>query len=140
MDFGTTLQHIAPFLIPILALSIPIVAIIWSNRTRMHHATLLHETLRHLSELGRPIPQSLLDQLNQLHAPKSAQSWTPQSSLRAGVINIAVGAALSLFFLVMQPDDWLWAIGIIPLFIGIGLLVIAQSDSKPRPHAASPHA
>ncbi|MBM3370997.1 MAG: hypothetical protein FJY46_09675 [Betaproteobacteria bacterium] len=106
----------------------------------MHHATLLHETLRHLSELGRPIPQSLLDQLNQLHTPKSAQSWTPQSSLRAGVINIAVGAALSLFFLVMQPDDWLWAIGIIPLFIGIGLLVIAQSDSKLKPHAASPHA
>jgi hypothetical protein len=130
MDFGTTLKHIAPFLIPILGLSIPIVAIIWSNRTRMHNATLLHETLRHLSELGRPIPESLLDELNQLHATNSARNWTPRSSLRAGVINIAVGAALSLLF---------WAIGMIPLFIGIGLLVISRSDSKLGLNAVPPY-
>jgi hypothetical protein len=131
MDFGTTLKHIAPFLIPILALSIPIVAIIWSNRTRMHNATLLHETLRHLSELGRPIPESLLDELNQLHATNSARNWTPRSSLRAGVI--------SLLFLVMQPNDWFWAIGMIPLFIGIGLLVISRSDSKLGLNAVPPY-
>ena len=139
MDFGTTLKHIAPFLIPILALSIPIVAIMWSNRTRMHNATLLHETLRHLSELGRPIPEGLLDELNQLPATNSARNWTPRSSLRAGVINIAVGAALSLLFLVMQPNDWFWAIGMIPLFIGIGLLVISRSDSKLGLNAVPPY-
>ena len=97
MDAGTTLKHIAPFLIPILALSIPIVAIIWSYRSRMHQSTLLHETIRHLSDHGHPIPQSFLDQLKRL-----------------------------------------WAIGVIPLFIGIGLVFVARTESRSRLNAVSP--
>jgi hypothetical protein len=53
--------------------------------------------------------------------------------------DIAVGAALSLLFLVMQPNDWFWAIGMIPLFIGIGLLVISRSDSKLGLNAVPPY-
>ena len=137
MDAGTTLKHIAPFLIPMLALAIPIVAIIWSHRSRMHQSTLLHETIRHLSEHGHPIPQSLLDQVKQLHMPKSERNWSRQSSMRVGVMNIAVGAALTLFFLAMRPDDWLWAIGVIPLFIGIGLVFVARTESRSGLHAVS---
>ena len=138
MDAGTTLKHIAPFLIPILGLSIPIVAIIWSYRSRMHQSTLLHETIRHLSDQGNPIPQSLLDQLKQLHMPKSEGNWSPQSSMRVGVMHIAVGAALTLFFLAMRPDHWLWAIGVIPLFIGIGLVFVARTESRSGLNAVSP--
>jgi len=98
MDAGTTLRSIAPLLIPIFALSIPIVAIIWSYRSRMHQSTLLHETIRHLSDHGHPIPQSLLDQLKQLHMPKSERNWSPRSSMRVGVMHVAVGAARSLCF------------------------------------------
>jgi hypothetical protein len=138
MDAGTTLKHIAPFLIPMVALAIPIVAIIWSYRSRMHQSTLLHETIRHLSDHGHPIPQSLLDQLKQLHMPKSERNWSPKSSMRVGVMHIAVGAALTLFFLAMRPDDWLWAIGVIPLFIGIGLVFIARTESRSGLNAVSP--
>jgi hypothetical protein len=138
MDAGTTLKHIAPFLIPILALSIPIVAIIWSYRRRMHQSTLLHETIRHLSDQGHPIPQRLLDQLKQLHMPKSESNWSPQSSMRVGVMHIAVGAALTLFFLAMRPDHWLWAIGVIPLFIGIGLVFVARTESRSGLNTVSP--
>ncbi|NDH28996.1 MAG: hypothetical protein EBX72_00655, partial [Betaproteobacteria bacterium] len=53
--------------------------------------------------------------------PKSERNWSPRSSMRVGVMHVAVGAALTLFFLAMRPDHWLWAIGVIPLFIGIGL-------------------
>jgi hypothetical protein len=38
----------------------------------------------------------------------------------------------------MRPDDWLWAIGVIPLFIGIGLVFIALTESKSALHAVSP--
>ncbi|NBO45306.1 MAG: hypothetical protein EBZ03_08650 [Betaproteobacteria bacterium] len=138
MDAGTTLRSIAPLLIPIFALSIPIVAIIWSYRSRMHQSTLLHETIRHLSDHGHPIPQSLLDQLKQLHMPKSERNWSPRSSMRVGVMHVAVGAALTLFFLAMRPDNWLWAIGVIPLFIGIGLVFIARTESRAGLDAVSP--
>lgn len=35
MDFGTTLQHLAPFAIPLLALCIPIIAIIMGGIVRI---------------------------------------------------------------------------------------------------------
>jgi hypothetical protein len=126
MDFGTTLKSVAPFLVAIFALFIPIVAIIWFHRSRMHQSSQLHETIRHLSDRGHPIPESLLDQLKQVHASNSQRNWSPQSSLRAGVMNVSVGAGLTVFFLAMRPNDGLWAIGLIPLFIGIGLVGIAR--------------
>jgi hypothetical protein len=54
------LTDLSPILIPITALLIPIVSIIaWVvlKITRLH---LLHETVRHLSEHGRPIPPELI--------------------------------------------------------------------------------
>jgi cadmium resistance protein CadD (predicted permease) len=53
-------------------------------------------------------------------------------------MHIAVGAALTLFFSAMRPDDWLWAIGVIPLFIGIGLVFIARTESRSGLNAVSP--
>jgi cadmium resistance protein CadD (predicted permease) len=82
--------------------------------------------------------QSFLDQLKQLHMRKSEGNWSPQSSMRVGVMHIAVGAALTLFFLAMRPDRWLWAIGVIPLFIGIGLVFVARTESRSRLNAVSP--
>jgi|APCry1669189844_1035258.scaffolds.fasta_scaffold135250_1 hypothetical protein len=57
------LSDISPLLIPIIALLIPIVGIIaWAvvKTTRMN---LLHETARHLSSNGQPIPPELLAQI-----------------------------------------------------------------------------
>jgi len=60
MNFFTDLS---PLLIPIVALLTPIVWIIsWAvlKVTRLH---LLHETIRHLSTNGQPIPPELLNQI-----------------------------------------------------------------------------
>jgi cadmium resistance protein CadD (predicted permease) len=70
--------------------------------------------------------------------PKSESNWSPQSSMRVGVMHIAVGAALTLFFLAMRPDHWLWAIGVIPLFIGIGLVFVARTESRSGLNTVSP--
>jgi hypothetical protein len=57
------LSDISPHLVPILLMLTPIVWIIaWAaiKITRMH---LLHETVRHLSSSGQPIPPELLAQI-----------------------------------------------------------------------------
>ena len=60
MNFPTDMS---PLLIPIIALLIPIVGIVaWAvvKTTRMN---LLHETVRHLSSNGQPIPPELIAQI-----------------------------------------------------------------------------
>jgi len=58
-----SLTELSPMLVPLAALLIPIVWIIsWVvlKITRLH---LLHETIRHLSVSGQPIPPELLHQI-----------------------------------------------------------------------------
>jgi len=56
-------NDLSPILIPVTALLIPIVSVIaWVilKITRLHF---LHETIRHLSEHGQPIPPELLSEI-----------------------------------------------------------------------------
>ena len=54
------LTDISPLLIPIIALLIPIVGIIAWATVKIIRMNLLHETARHLSANGQPIPPELL--------------------------------------------------------------------------------
>ena len=60
MDFGTTLKHLAPFIVPILALCIPIAAIFVRHAERINRNNNLHQTIRLLSERGAVLPPELL--------------------------------------------------------------------------------
>ena len=57
------LSNLSPLLIPIIALLIPIVAMICRTILKVSRLNLLHETVRHLSQNGQPIPPELLAQL-----------------------------------------------------------------------------
>lgn len=57
------LSNLSPLLVPIIALLIPIVAIIAGVVLKITRLHLLHETVRHLSENGHPIPPELLNQI-----------------------------------------------------------------------------
>ena len=59
MDFGTTLKHLAPFAVPLMALLIPIIAIIMNGLVRIKRNRYLHETIRLMTEKGLPIPPEL---------------------------------------------------------------------------------
>ena len=63
MDFGTTLKHLAPFVVPIIALFIPIVAIVMSTLSRMRRNAQMHETVRHMVAQGQPVPSELIQAL-----------------------------------------------------------------------------
>ena len=58
-----SLTNLSPLLIPIIALFIPIVAIIARTVLKVTRLNLLHETVRHLSQNGQTIPPELLNQI-----------------------------------------------------------------------------
>lgn len=127
MDFGTTLKHIAPFLIPILALMIPLLAIGIGGWTKVQRNRELHESIRQIAARGQEVPPQLLEMMQRegrddREAPRSS-GWTPAANLRGGLINVGVGAGLTIFLYAMRPDGWLWAVGAIPLCLGLALLL-----------------
>jgi hypothetical protein len=132
MDFGTTLKHLAPFAVPLMALLIPIVAIIMRALVRIKRNQYLHETIRLMTEKGLPIPPELISAVvgDPQQQPKT---WSPTAQLRSGIINIAIGLGLMLLFQEMHPEEnWLWAIGMIPFMIGVGFLLIWWIESRKK--------
>ena len=132
MDFGHTLKHLAPFAIPILALLIPIVAIIMAGVVRIKRNRMLHDTVRLMTEKGAPIPPELIDAVAN-DSKQQAKTWSPTSQLRSGVINIAIG--LGFMFLLREIDGgptWMWAAGMIPFMIGVGFLLIWWIESRKK--------
>lgn len=57
------LTDLSPILVPVITLLIPIVWIIASVVLKITRLHLLHETIRHLSANGQPIPPELLDNI-----------------------------------------------------------------------------
>jgi hypothetical protein len=132
MDFGTTLKHLAPFAVPLMALLIPIIAIIMSGLVRIKRNRYLHETIRLMTEKGLPIPPELISAVvgDSRQQPKT---WSPTAQLRSGIINIAIGLGLMLLFQEMHPEEnWLWAVGMIPFMIGVGFLLIWWIESRKK--------
>ncbi len=132
MDFGTTLKHLAPFMVPLLALCIPIVAIIATSMARTRRNAQMHQTVRLMVERGQSVPPEMLHALMEDAAgEKKPKTWSPANQLRMALINVAVGLALMLF-LGQLPDAQspVWMVGCIPLFIGLALLLAWYVESK----------
>ena len=77
-----------------------------------------HETITRLAEKGLPIPPELME------PPRRGNA-----GLRAGLVLVALGIALSFFFAGWGPG---WSIGLIPGLMGIALLVAWKIESKSR--------
>jgi hypothetical protein len=119
-------------LIPIVALLIPIVAIGGGLYYRWNRDKLVHETIRLMVEKGQPIPPELLASEN--CSPRRisgglAPRRDPKSLLRQGLGAIFAGLGLIAMFLVMD-HGMLWAIGMVPFAVGVGLLVAWLLESK----------
>jgi hypothetical protein len=100
----------------VFGLPLLLVAIVLFYKQRRMRIT--HETILRLAEKGIPVPPELLE------PPR-----TRSSGLRGGLVLIALGAGLSIFFLERGGP---WSIGLIPGLMGVALLVAWAIESRER--------
>ncbi len=110
-----------PALVPVIVAivfgtPVAIVAVVLWFRQRRNRQ--LHQTLALMIEKGVPIPPELL-------APEAQRK---PSDLRRGILLIATGAGVIGFFLTHEADAW--GLGLIPLLIGVGYLVVWKLDQR----------
>src|SRR5688572_10549643 len=98
------------------ALPLGLVALILYYKHR--RSRMIHETITRLAEKGVPIPPELLE------PPRRGNA-----SLRGGLVLLALGLALSLFFSGWGPG---WSIGLIPGLMGAALLLAWKIESRPK--------
>lgn len=130
--------------IPLLALLIPMAYIVFRFVLQSRKAQLMHETLRHLAQLGQPIPPELLQ-----HEPPSAALAAPTpeqkaervaSLLRKAVLAMCSGLGLGLVVYWVNLDHgefngfhgWAW--GLLPFILGLGWLFLWVVESRHLRH------
>lgn len=121
-------------LIPVLGLSIPIVAIVLHYLVKAYSDRQRHLTIREFVRAGQPVPPELLTdpQDSALQRPQRGKAG-PNRILLPAMINVGLGLGLVGMFAVMSPDLWLWAIGLVPLGLGLGLAVLWLIVRKEQP-------
>ncbi len=132
------MQNLSPLLIPLLAMTIPIVAIVAAFLYKSSRDRERHQTIREFIKAGQPVPPELLAgdaQDSDWGRERRAASY-PNRSLVVGVVNLSAGLGLMGMFFLMMPGAWLWGIGLIPAFLGIGFLLLwnfERTQQQPRP-------
>lgn len=131
-----------------VAIVVPVVAIIFGCTIALagmyfqhQKKRLLHDTARLALEKGQPLPTDLLNQLSSEEVvEKPAAPRKPSDDIRTGLILIAVGVGIYLFFEALSVEKMRFA-GAIPGLIGVALLIFGavsaalarnKSDSAPR--------
>lgn len=108
MDFGTTVLGAMGIILGLLMPVMVVGMILWYKARRNQ---LLHETALKLAEQGQPVPASLF-----------ADQTGPFASLRTGVVLLMLGLGISLALYLCGIK--FWAVGIIPMFMGLGYLIV----------------
>jgi hypothetical protein len=125
------LTYLTPYLIPLLALLIPIVAIVGSLITKSRREQMMHETLRLFAERGQAIPPELLSGSFGAELKERQNAGINRNAmLYLGGINVGAGLGLVVMFMAMDPRGWLWAIGCLPLFVGVAMLLAWKYEQK----------
>ena len=108
MDFGTTILGAIGIILGVMMPVMVVGLILWYKARRNQ---LMHETALKLAEKGQPVPSSLF-----------AEQTGPFASLRTGVVLLMLGLGISLALYLCGIK--FWAVGIIPMFMGLGYLIV----------------
>lgn len=106
----------------ILAFATPVIIVIAILVHKARRTQRIHQTVVALAEKGLPVPPDLF-----VDRPPPDQT----STLHKGVILIAVGLGLIFFFLTM-PNHRPWGVGMIPLLIGVGYLMVWWLEGRKK--------
>lgn len=105
------------FLIPIVGMAFAFGVILLGVLEKLQKEKLRHETIQRALEKGQPLPPELIE---------GKPIRRARDDRRGGIIAIAVGIGLYVFFGAMQaegvPDGVKW-LGLIPGLVGVALLI-----------------
>lgn len=132
-----SILNISHLFIPILGLLIPIIAILAHYLTKAYVSQQRHETIREFVRAGQPVPPELLAEQQDSGWSSGSVREPPNQNrfLLPAVVNAALGVGLMGLFAVMSPGSWLWAIGLLPLCLGLGLGLlwsVCRQQQPPR--------
>lgn len=129
---------------PLLALLIPMAYIVFRFVLQSRKARLMHETIRHLAQLGQPIPPELLQQ-EPTHAALATPTLAQRAErvarlLRKAVLAMCSGLGLGLMVYLLTLDNgefngfhgWAW--GLLPFILGLGWLFLWVVESRQLRH------
>jgi hypothetical protein len=112
-------------IIPVLGLLIPIVAIVAHYLGKAHSERQRHQTIREFARAGQPVPPELLAEAQESDWQRTQHGKAhPNRILLPAAINVGLGLGLIGMFVVMSPGSWLWGIGLVPLCLGLGLVLL----------------
>lgn len=124
------LEALMPFLIPIVGMTIPIIAIAGYFLTRNADSRRLHETLRSYTERGQQPPQELVDALARLDGDANRPAAAPS---RTGAYTlIALGLSAGVVLWALRPSSMLWTVSLVLLAIGVARLLAMHADARAR--------
>ena len=90
-----------------------------------------HRTIRMLAEKGQPIPPALL-------APPTP-AIRQRSDMRRGVVLTMIGIGVMLFLgAVNEWEGGVWSLGLIPLLIGAGYLIVWKLEGGKKNEVPPP--
>jgi hypothetical protein len=106
-------------ILSVFGFPVAIVAVImFSNWARNRS---LHKTVRMMVEKGQPIPPALFSTPAAVTAATGLRPWY---DLRRGIVLMAVGVGIVMFFGISAGwDEGVWALGLIPGLIGAGYIL-----------------
>jgi Domain of unknown function (DUF6249) len=110
-----------PILVPLGSFAM-VAVIVWLGvAARERQRRITHETIRLMVEKGQPVPPELfLD-------PKIAK---PRNDMRRGIMLVAVGLGFAVFCLASHYS--FWSLGVIPLLMGIGYIVVWKIEAEKK--------
>jgi len=100
----------------LVAFGLPLTLVVTILDYKRRKLRMTHETITRLLEKGLPVPPELLE------PPRRGQS-----GLRAGLVLVALGLAIGIFF---AQTGVPWSIGLIPGLMGAALLIAWGIERK----------
>jgi hypothetical protein len=108
----------------VLVFGTPVIIVIAILVHKARRTAAIHDTVVRLAEKGLPVPPELFVERRPVDT---------SSALHKGVILVAVGLGLIAFFLTMHDRQAPWGVGMIPLLIGIGYLIVWKLEGRKEP-------
>jgi hypothetical protein len=106
-------------ILTVFGFPVAIVAVIMFSNWAKNRS--LHKTVRMMVEKGQPIPPALLSTPAAVSAATGLRPWY---DLRRGIVLMAVGVGIIMFFGISAGwDEGVWALGLIPGLIGAGYIL-----------------